>query len=581
MTNGFISSRENLEVEDVGSMIWNELCQKSFFQDIQTSDYSNIIFFKMHDLVHDLAQSIVGQECVCLENVNMAKLSKSTHHVTFPDVHIKSLDSLDEGAFKKIESLRTLIQTEYHGKKTPYYFPTNRSLRVLCTAFFPLSSLGTLIHLRCLELYAFDIKTFPNSIYNLKKLEILKLAHCNKLSCLPKNMSCLQNLRHIVIEHFVFMTRMFPYIGKLSKLRKLSLYIVRSERGHSLAELHDLNLGGKLEILSLNNVGSLFEAQEENLIGKKDLNELCLSWTSKGMFTGRTPTLSAEQLLKVLQPQTNLKRLTINYYKGLCFPSWITILSSLVTLELRGCPCVSVLPLGKLPSLKSLKLFDMDSVKYMDDDGSPNAMEVTVFSSLRVLLLAGLPNLERIFKVERRNMFPCLSTLTIEYCPKLELPCLPSVKTLHVYACNNEVLKSISSFYGLTALHLSRIEGITSFPDGMLKNLSWLQTLKVDHFPKLKELPNESFNLALERLEISYCDELESLPEQIWEGMQSLQTMSIHYCKGLRCLPEGIRHLTSLEVLIIDKCPTLKERCMEGTGEDWDKIRHIPKLIIH
>ncbi|WJX63550.1 hypothetical protein P8452_48419 [Trifolium repens] len=65
----------------------------------------------------------------------------------------------------------------------------------------------------------------------------------------------------------------------------------------------------------------------------------------------------------------------------------------------------------------------------------------------------------------------------------------------------------------------------------MLKNLSCLQTLKVDHFPKLKELPNESFNLALERLEISYCDELESLPEQIWEGYatrSSLFTRS--YC---------------------------------------------------
>jgi leucine-rich repeat protein SHOC2 len=204
--------------------------------------------------------------------------------------------------------------------------------------------------------------------------------------------------------------------------------------------------------------------------------------------------------------------------------------------------------------------------------------KVMVFSSLCVLLLAGLPNLEQILKVERREMFPCLSTLTIEYCPKLELPCLPSVKNLHVYACNNEVLKSISSFYGLTALHLSRIEGITSFPDGMLKNLSWLQTLKVDHFPKLKELPNESFNLALERLEISYCDELESLPEQIWEGLQSLQTMSIHYCKGLRCLPEGIRHLTSLEVLIIDKCPTLKERCMEGTGERLGQNKTYSKI---
>ncbi|PNY07068.1 NBS-LRR resistance protein [Trifolium pratense] len=273
------------------------------------------------------------------------------------------------------------------------------------------------------------------------------------------------------------------------------------------------------------------KAQEANLIGKKDLNELCLSWTSKGIFTGgTTPTLSAEQLLKVLQPQTNLKRLTINYYKGLCFPSWITILSSLVTLELRGCRCVSVLPLGKLPSLISLKLFDMDSVKYMDDDGSPNAMEVRVFSSLRVLVLEGLPNLEWILKVERREMFPCLSTLRIEYCPKLELPCLPSVKNLHVHACNNEVLRSISSFYGLTTLHLRRMEGITSFPEGMLKNLNCLQTLEVRHFPKLKELPNKSFNLTLERLDISYCDELESLPEQIWEGYATRSSLFIRSC---------------------------------------------------
>jgi structure-specific endonuclease subunit SLX1 len=45
-------------------------------------------------------------------------------------------------------------------------------------------------------------------------------------------------------------------------------------------------------------------------------------------------------------------------------------------------------------------------------------------------------------------------------------------------------------------------------------------------------------------------------------------------------LPEGIRHLTSLEVLDIYECPTLKERCKEGTGDDWDKIAHIPKVDI-
>ncbi|GAU47692.1 hypothetical protein TSUD_245830 [Trifolium subterraneum] len=51
MAHGFISSRKNLEVEDVGCMIWNELCQKSFFQDIKMDEDSGDISFKMHDLV--------------------------------------------------------------------------------------------------------------------------------------------------------------------------------------------------------------------------------------------------------------------------------------------------------------------------------------------------------------------------------------------------------------------------------------------------------------------------------------------------------------------------------------------------
>jgi structure-specific endonuclease subunit SLX1 len=114
----------------------------------------------------------------------------------------------------------------------------------------------------------------------------------------------------------------------------------------------------------------------------------------------------------------------------------------------------------------------------------------------------------------------------------------------------------------------------------MFTNLTFLQTLRIFDFPKLKELPNQTFNLALEHLEFSHCDELESLPEQILKSLQSLRAMRIDNCKGFKCLPEGIRHLTSLEVLTIYECPTLKERCKEGTGEDWDKIAHIPKLII-
>ncbi|WJX58279.1 hypothetical protein P8452_43749 [Trifolium repens] len=502
MAHGFISSRKNLEVEDVGNMVWNELCQKSFFQDIKTKEYySGHISFKMHDLVHDLAQSIIGQECLYLEDANMTSLSKSTHHVS---VDSKYLLTIGEGAFKKVDSLRTFVQLDrYTGNDHHYFFPTNCFLRVLCTSFIHRPSVWSLIH--------------------------------------------------------------------------LSL-----EKGNSLAELHDLNLGGKLSIKGLKDVGSLSEAQEANLMGKKDLQELCLSWKRRSDEFTEPPTINGEQVLEVLQPHSNLKRFEIDYYEGLLLPSWISYLSNLVELQLTDCKnCVRLPSFGKLQSLKRLYLYYMYNLKYLDDE-CHDGMDVRIFPSLEVLELCRLQNIEGLLKVERGEMFPCLSRLVIESCPKLGLPCLPSLKDLNVRGFNNELLRSISTFCTLTTLFL--YEGdkgiITSFPEGMFTNLTFLQTLKIWDFPKLKVLPNEPFNLALEYLEITHCDELESLPGQIWESLQSLGSLYIRGCKGLRCLPEGIRHLTSLEVLYIRNCPRLEERYKEGTGEDWDKIAHIPKVKI-
>ncbi|PNY08096.1 NBS-LRR resistance protein [Trifolium pratense] len=472
MANGFISSRKNLEVEDVGNMVWNELCQKSFFQDIKVAVDSEDISFKMHDLLHDLAQFVTGPECMILESSN-SDLSRSTHHISFD-------------------------------------YPTLLSIN----------------------------------------------EDCNSLSSL------------------------FPNIGKLSCLRTLSVFIVRRETGHKLTELHDLKLGGKLSIEGLKNVGSLSEAQEANMMSKKDIQELCLSWSKSVVFT-EGPTTSAEQVIEALQPHSNLKRLKIDLYDGLSLPSWIRILSSLISVELSGCDnCVQLSALSKLPCLKKIYLRQMDNVQYMDDDEPPHGVEVRAFPSLEELSLDGLPNLERLLKVESVEMFPHLSNFTIINCPKLVLPRLSSVKYLFVDGCNNELLRQISSFYGLTTLHLHKNEDVTSLPDGMLRNLTSLQTLTISDFLKLMELPNEPFNLSLEHLCINHCGELESLPEKLWEGSLSLRTIDIVQCEGLRSLAEGIRQLTSLQVLTIHGCPTLKKRCEEQTGEDWDKIAHIPKLLI-
>ncbi|GAU25715.1 hypothetical protein TSUD_216450 [Trifolium subterraneum] len=579
MANGFISSRKNLEVEDVGNMVWNELCQKSFFQDIKMDGDSEDISFKMHDLVHDLAQFVTGPECMILESTN-TNISRSTHHISFD---YPTLVSISEDAYEKIESLRTLYSLKVFGIHEFYSsFPKNNALRVLRINCSMLEdSLESFTNLRYLELYGFStLEYISRSIHTLQKLEVLKFKSFWKTTRLPNQLSCLQNLRHLVIEDCNTMSSLFPNVGKLSCLKTLSVFIVRRETGHSLTELRHLKLGGKLSIKGLKNVGSLSEAREVNLINKKDLQELCLSWSKSVVFT-EGPTISAEQVIEALQPHSNLKRLKIDLYDGLCLPSWISVLSSLISLELSGCDnCVQLSALGRLPSLKKIYLRRMDNVQYMDDDEPHHGVEGRAFPSLEELTLDGLPNLERLLKVESVEMFPHLSNFTIINCPKLVSPHLSSVKYLFVDGCNTELLRQISCFYGLTTLHLHKNEDVTSLPEGMLRNLTFLQTLTISDFLKLMELPNEPFNLALEHLCINRCGELESLPEQLWEGPRSLQTIDIVQCEGLRSLPEGFRQLTSLLVLTIHGCSTLKKRCEEQTGEDWDKIAHIPKLLI-
>ncbi|XP_029127542.1 putative disease resistance protein RGA1 isoform X2 [Cajanus cajan] len=530
MANGFIKSEESLEVEHVGNEVWKKLYRRSFFQEAKTDVFGIITSFKMHDLFHDLAQFIMGEECKVSEHTSLTDLSSRVHHLHL----LKSNVSVNIAAFKKIESLRTFL---YFGSVNIRRLPSNHSLRALWTSSFQLSPLKDLAHLRYLNLCGSWVTSLPNSICGLQQLQTLKMEDCEFLYWLPKDLTRLQCLRHLVINSCYAIVEMPPKIGKLSQLNALSTFIVGSKPGYGLAELHGLNLGGKLHIRGLENVPSEGDAKQANLISKRELNRLYLSWGGSANSDGTN--VDAEKVLEALEPASTLKSFGMNGYQGIRLASWMrnpSVFKDLVDIILYNCMnCEELPPLGKLPYLKRLFLSGMKNVKHIDGE-SYNGVEEKAFPSLEKFTAKRLPNLERMLRHEGVVMLPRLSELFINGIPELKLPSLPSVEKLRAEYIENEV----------------------SFMEGVVGNVPCLKSLTIISFGKLKALPDQLGRLgALEELAIEQCEELESFPEQVLQGLTSLRSLSISKCKKLKSLSEGVRHLACLEVFKVEDCPKL------------------------
>ncbi|CAL5394461.1 unnamed protein product [Camellia sinensis] len=541
MANGFISSNGKSELEDIGNGIWNELYWRSFFQDVDKNSSGGIIF-KIHDLMHDLAQSVMEDECHMMETESSNNISaQRIHHVTLV------ADYMHAGVFPKalyrVESLRTILQQirqpdTYSGSSFSFScdFTNFGSLRVfdaLGTNMGQLSSsIGKLKHLTYLNLSKTLIRTLPKSICSLHNLQTLNLNACYILQRLPKNMKSLRSLRHLYLEGCHKIQDMPPKLGHLTLLRTLSLFVVGESRGHRVVELQCLDLGGELCIRHLERVRNSTDAKEANLVGKQNLRILKLSWEYNSESESQ---VNVEQLLESLEPHPNVEELFIDNYRGAHFPPWMgdSIFKNVVSIELRSCTNCLVLPaFGQLPSLRRLEISKMDYVEYIDNY-FPGGSPVRGFPALEVLHISKLPNLVGLSREEGRELLPCLHEINIHTCPKLTLPRLSSPKLLNVASSSNVVLSSISNLNHLTTLSVYGGDMI-SFPEEMLQNLT-----------------------VLESLSTWGCHEIESLPDHGLRSLKSLQRLTIEHCYKLSYLSESLGHLTALEELNVSGCPKL------------------------
>jgi len=390
-----------LKAEDVGDEVWKELYWRSFFQYTETDESGQTTIFRMHDLVHDLAQSVTQEVCCIIDDNDLPTMFERIRHLSID--RRNSFENVSSIPLHHVKSLKTYMEWNFDvidaGQLSPQVLKCY-SLRVLLSnRLHNLStSIGRLKYLRYLDISEGRFMTLPKSLSKLYNLQVLKLDYCYFLEKFPDSLTRLKCLQHLSLRGCNSLSSFPPHIGKLTSLKTLSKYIVGKKTGFLLEELGLLNLKGELHVKHLERVKSVTDAKKANL-SRKNLNRVWLSWERNEVSQLQE---NVEQILEVLQPSAQqLYSFGVGGYPGAHFPQWISSpsLKDLSSLELVDCKsCLNLPKFWELPSLKHLRISNMSHVVYIVDESCDGEGLMT----LKSLYLEKLPNLIRLFKGRRR-----------------------------------------------------------------------------------------------------------------------------------------------------------------------------------
>ncbi|XP_039127999.1 disease resistance protein RGA2-like [Dioscorea cayenensis subsp. rotundata] len=376
MAEGFlIHDYNSFETEDIGNGYVDELLERSLFQNGYADIDGVVRQVKMHDLVHDLARSVAGEEGSVTDEASGYAFGQGCRYLSLvydrPIPERKSLPFLNEAnklrSFYFIAEENMEGQCQIQGLYSPYNagpmkealecivskpVSSLKLLRALHLSQYPLireilDSICEMKHLRYLNLSSTDIGVVPTCIGLLHNLQTLSLSCCNCLHILPDSIGQLSNLLTLDLRYCGCLQSLPSTIGCLKNLR--------------IIDLSNCNLRALPESLS-----RLSNLQVLNL---KDCRYLC-------------------ELPVAMKEMKSLIHLNLAGCVGLsCIPAGIGQLSNLRTLSIfivGGKTNCNIRELGSLNIEGELHIKNLENVRGPDEAKEANLKEKQGLRSLRL-----------------------------------------------------------------------------------------------------------------------------------------------------------------------------------------------------
>ncbi|TVU31069.1 hypothetical protein EJB05_22736, partial [Eragrostis curvula] len=431
-------------MEYTGQKYFNSLVQMSFLQEVD--ECYGRVRCRMHDLVHDLAWSIVNDEISLVVPVEAIRPTKNYRYFSLvkrPEHHVP------ENIFEKARAI-------YVDKGDDIIFG---------------KALKNAKHLRSITAESIYAAAVPPAIFQVKNLRYLKMS---RLQCvaLPETLSDIWSLQALHVTCCLSL-ELPKSIGKLQKMRTLNMSVELPEGIGKLKKLGVLNLErcrglrafpegigqlSRLWNLSIARVMNPDDAYKACLKQKTNLHRLRLYWgkTELGRGRGHMEDVNTEVEQAVfdgLEPPSEIKEIEIVGYGGeKRYALWMLKQAGgrahfpfLMQITLSGFPNLRHLEgLVELPCLEKLTLRWMRSLESIS--GGP-------FPSLVSLVMQGMDRLGEVWMMtgrtlageeEQMQIGTRLSYLHIDGCPNLVVkPHLPSSREqLKLERSNKQLLQS-------------------------------------------------------------------------------------------------------------------------------------------